>query len=134
MKKKRHSESEMVKAVRDYESGVSAEVVAREHGVSATTLYNWKSKYSGMDVSQVRRLREYEVSITRACRMMEIHRSYFYYREKKDDNEVEEAIRSAAEHGDGFWKIFGRLRRAGRGTTRRCTASTSGCTTRSVPG
>lgn len=46
--------------------------------------------------------------------MMEIHRSYFYYREKRDDTEVEEAIRAAAEHGDGFWKIFERLRRDGK--------------------
>lgn len=59
-------------------------------------------------------MKEYEVSIARACRMMEIHRSYFYYREKRDDTEVEEAIRAAAEHGDGFWKIFERLRRDGK--------------------
>ena len=45
---------------------------------------------------------------------MDIHRSYYYYREKKDDTEVEEAIRSAAEYGDGFWKIFKRLRRDGK--------------------
>jgi len=32
---------------------------------------------------------------------MEIHRSYFYYTEKKDDTEVEEAIRAAAKFGDG---------------------------------
>ena len=57
---------------------------------------------------------EFEVSITRACRLMEIHRSYYYYQEKKDDTEVEEAIRRAAEHGDGFWKIFTRLRRDGK--------------------
>ena len=59
-------------------------------------------------------MEEYEVSIARACRMMEIHRSYFYYREKRDDTEVEEAIMAAAEHGDGFWKIFGILRRDGK--------------------
>ena len=50
----------MVKAVKELESGVSAEVVAREHGVTRATLYNWKSKYSGMDVSQLRRLKELE--------------------------------------------------------------------------
>ena len=60
MKRKKHSESEMVKAVKELESGVSAEVVAREYGVSRATLYQWKSKYSGMDVSQVRRLKELE--------------------------------------------------------------------------
>ena len=57
---------------------------------------------------------EFEVSIARACCWMDIHRSYYYYREKRDDTEVEEAIRSASEHGDGFWKIFERLRREGR--------------------
>ena len=60
MKRKKHSESEMVKAVKELESGVSAEVVAREYGVSRATLYQWKSKYSGMDVCQVRRLKELE--------------------------------------------------------------------------
>ena len=39
---------------------VSVELVAREHGISRTTLYKWKSKYSGMDVSQVKRLKELE--------------------------------------------------------------------------
>lgn len=60
MKKKIHSESEMVKAVQELESGVDAETVARDHGISRATLYNWKSKYSGMEVSQVKRLKELE--------------------------------------------------------------------------
>lgn len=60
MKKTRHSEMEMVNAVRQLESGVSADLVAREHGISRTSLYKWKSKYSGMDVSQVKRLKELE--------------------------------------------------------------------------
>jgi len=49
MKKTVHSESEKVKAVHQLESGVDA-----------STLYNWKSKYSGMEVSQVKRLKELE--------------------------------------------------------------------------
>lgn len=60
MKKKIHSESEMVNAVKALESGASAEVLARDLGVSKGTLYNWRSKYSGMDISQVRRLKELE--------------------------------------------------------------------------
>ena len=42
------------------ESGTNADLVARDHGISKATLYNWKSKYSGMDVSQVKRLKELE--------------------------------------------------------------------------
>lgn len=60
MKKKNHTESEMVKAVKQLESGVDADTVSREYGISKATLYNWKSKYSGMDVSQVERLHELE--------------------------------------------------------------------------
>ncbi len=56
---------------------------------------------------------EYEVSITRACRLMEIYRSYYYYVEKQDDEEVENAIRCAAEYGNGFWKIYKILRKEG---------------------
>ena len=44
---------------------------------------------------------------------MEIHRSYYYYESVKDDTEVEESIRAAAEYGDGFEKIFQRLRHDG---------------------
>ena len=60
MKKSVHSESEMVKAVKELESEISAEVVERGNGVNRDTLYNWKSKSRGMDVSQVRRLKELE--------------------------------------------------------------------------
>lgn len=45
---------------------------------------------------------------------MDIHRSYFYYGSVKDDGAVEEAIRKAAEHEEGFWKIYKVLRREGR--------------------
>ncbi len=60
MKKSKHTESEMVKAIQELESGVACEVVVREYGISRATLYNWKSKYSGMEVSQIRRLKELE--------------------------------------------------------------------------
>lgn len=48
------------------------------------------------------RVTDYKISITRACRLISIHRSYFYYAEKKDDNEVIDSIREASEFGDGF--------------------------------
>ena len=60
MKRSVHTECEMVKAVQELESGIDAETVARNHGISKATLYNWKSKYSGIEVSQVRRLKELE--------------------------------------------------------------------------
>mgnify|MGYP006333690199 CR=1 FL=1 len=60
MKRSVHTESEMVKAVQELESGIDAETVARNHGISKATLYNWKSKYSGMNISKIRRLKELE--------------------------------------------------------------------------
>jgi len=60
MKKSKHSDSEKVRAVKALESGAAAEVVCRELGVSRSTLYQWRSKYGGMEVSQVKRLRELE--------------------------------------------------------------------------
>ena len=50
----------MVRAVKQFESGISADTISRELGISRMTLYKWKSKYSGMDVSQVKRLKELE--------------------------------------------------------------------------
>lgn len=60
MRKSRFTETEMVRAVKQLESGMSAEVISRELGISRITLYKWKSMYSGMEVSQVRRLKELE--------------------------------------------------------------------------
>jgi hypothetical protein len=57
---------------------------------------------------------EHDISITRACRLMGIHKSYFYYESTKDDSEVEAAIRQKAEAtNDGFWKIFRLIRKDG---------------------
>lgn len=60
MKKSRHSETEMVLSVKALESGIPAAEVARTYSISKGTLYNWKSKYSGMEVSQVKKLKELE--------------------------------------------------------------------------
>ena len=47
-------------------------------------------------------IEKYELSIARACRLMEINRSNYYYQEKRDDTEVEEAIRS----GNAILSLF----------------------------
>jgi putative transposase len=60
MKKSRHSEEKRIAAVRQMEGGRKTAEVARELGVSAATLYVWKSKYAGMQVSDARRLKQLE--------------------------------------------------------------------------
>jgi len=60
MKKSKHSESAIIKAVKDLEGGISSEIICREHGISRGTLYHWRGKYGGMEVSQIKRPRELE--------------------------------------------------------------------------
>jgi putative transposase len=60
MKKSRHSEEKIIAAVKQIEGGRKTAEVARELGVSSATLYAWKSKYGGMQVSDAKRLRQLE--------------------------------------------------------------------------
>jgi putative transposase len=58
--KKRHSEEQIVRILKEAETGMTVDEIARKHGISQATYYNWKSKYGGMDVSEARRLKELE--------------------------------------------------------------------------
>jgi putative transposase len=61
MSKSKHSEAQMIEALKQVEAGRSVEEVGRAYGVSKHTVYAWKSKYGGMDVSEaqeVKTLRE----------------------------------------------------------------------------
>jgi putative transposase len=60
MKKSRHSEEQIIGVLKQMEAGRKVAELAREVGVSEATLYIWKSKYGGMDVSEARRLRALE--------------------------------------------------------------------------
>lgn len=69
MRKLTHSESEIVKSVKELESGVSADEICRRLNVSRATLYQWKRKYSGLEVNQLRRLKELEEENAKLKRM-----------------------------------------------------------------
>ncbi len=60
MKKTRHSESQIIRILKEVESGRRVKEVCREYGISDATYYNWKSKYGGMEASDIRRLKELE--------------------------------------------------------------------------
>jgi putative transposase len=60
MKKTKYTEEQIIAAVKQLEAGRAAKDLARELGVTDQTLYNWKSKYSGMDVAEAKRLRSLE--------------------------------------------------------------------------
>ena len=60
MKRKRFSEEQIVAVLREHEAGMKTADLARRHGISEATLYNWKAKYGGMDISDARRLKQLE--------------------------------------------------------------------------
>lgn len=60
MRRSRFSETQIIGILREVEAGKSAKEVCREHGISDATFYNWRSKYGGMEASQVKRLKELE--------------------------------------------------------------------------
>jgi len=58
MAKGKHSEAEMIGALKQLEAGRKAGDVARELGVSKHTIYAWKAKYGGLDVNEAQQLRQ----------------------------------------------------------------------------
>jgi len=60
MKKSRYTETQIVKILKEVEGGRQVKEVCREYGISDATYYNWKSKYGGMEASDVKRLKDLE--------------------------------------------------------------------------
>lgn len=58
MKRKRHSEEQIIGFLKQHEAGMSVKDVIRQLGISEQTFYRWKSKYGGMEVSDAKKLRE----------------------------------------------------------------------------
>ena len=57
MKRVRFTEEQIIAVLRQHEAGAKTADLARKQGVSEATLYNWKAKYGGLDVSEAKRLR-----------------------------------------------------------------------------
>ena len=60
MKKTTFTESQIIGILKTYDQGAKATDLAREHGVSKATLYNWRAKYGGMEASELKRVKELE--------------------------------------------------------------------------
>jgi putative transposase len=69
MRKSKFSESQIAGILQEVEAGLAVSEAARKHGISAATFYQWRSKYGGMNVSDMQRLRELEQENTRLKRM-----------------------------------------------------------------
>ena len=60
MKRKRFTEEQIIAVLKEHEAGMKTADLARRHGISEATLYNWRAKFGGMDVSEAKRLRALE--------------------------------------------------------------------------
>lgn len=60
MKKSRFTEAQIIAILKEQEQGQKVADLCRKHGISDQTFYNWKSKYGGMDVDELKRLKDLE--------------------------------------------------------------------------
>ena len=70
MQRKRFSEEQIIGILREHEAGAKAPDLCRKHGMSEATLYNWKAKYGGMEVSEAKRLRALEEENSKLKRLL----------------------------------------------------------------
>ncbi|MDJ1473846.1 IS3 family transposase [Cytophagaceae bacterium NT2B1] len=163
MKKSKFTEAQIAFALKQAESGISVEEVCRKMGITDATFYNWKKKFGGLGVSELRRLRQleeenaklkqlvadlsldkqmlqdvlkkkvlkpvvlrklvtqvmddYRISTRRACSVLGLQRSVWYYQKKKrrDDTVLKKRIKDIAtvRIRYGYWRIYTLLRREG---------------------
>ncbi|SKC18243.1 IS66 family insertion sequence element accessory protein TnpA, partial [Dyadobacter psychrophilus] len=69
MKKTRFTETQIVSILKQQETGITTKEICRQHGISEATFYNWKSRYGGMEASDVKRLKDLEEENSRLKKM-----------------------------------------------------------------
>ena len=69
MRKSRYTESQIIAILKQVENGMKVDNVCRQHGMSPATYYKWKSKYGGMDASELKRVKELEAENAKLKRM-----------------------------------------------------------------
>lgn len=68
--KKRYTDEQIIKAIKEHEAGAKVEDICRDLGISNGTFYNWRSKFAGMEVNEAKRLRELETENNKLKRLL----------------------------------------------------------------
>ena len=68
--KKRHTEEQIIRILKQAESGIPVADVLREHNISQGTFYRWKAKFGGMDINEAKRLKALEEENARLKRLV----------------------------------------------------------------
>lgn len=69
MKKSHFTESQILAVLKEYEAGKKVLDICHEHGISKATFFNWKNKYGGLEINELRRLKELEEENRRLKKM-----------------------------------------------------------------
>jgi putative transposase len=69
MKKSRFTETQIVSILKQADAGMAIKDLCRKHGISEPTYYNWKSRYGGMEASDLKRAKELETELSKLKRM-----------------------------------------------------------------
>jgi len=69
MKKTRFTETQIVAILKEADAGVQVKDICRKHGISDATYYKWKSKYGGLEASDLKRMKELETELSQFKRM-----------------------------------------------------------------
>jgi putative transposase len=70
MRKSRFSEEQIVGIIQEYAAGAKVSELCRRHGMSDATFYKWKAKYGGMQVSEIKRLKDLEAENGRLKKLL----------------------------------------------------------------
>jgi len=69
MKKSRFTETQIIGILKEADAGAKVQDLSRKHGISSPTYYKWKSKYGGLDASQLKQIKELETDLAQYKKM-----------------------------------------------------------------